>query len=185
MKTDNEKSISLSKCKARLGWLWLIGFVLIFILLIFQHTLGKYEYKTLIKVDENNWKVKNESNALEAWGLLISYVLPALSLIVGSWKAENFRKIKNRDVSRSLFKLFYSLSLFYLIAITMILLLSPFSRLPQIKLMRQSNVWLLAIQAVVGISLSTFYFIKKESAIKFFKSIVKFFKLKKKKKRRK
>lgn len=162
-KKRNRKQISMNDCRIYLTRLWIFIFMLIFFLLLAQHILGKYDYKVKVDVGKNKWEIKTESKAYEAWkwyGLLIG---PSLMLIISAWGFEisQRKKRKHKKVERSVYKFFRCLSFLYLLSISLVILLSPFSRYSQLELMKQFNVPLLILQGVIDISLGIFFVTRK------------------------
>jgi amino acid transporter len=165
MTRKKNKKICMSKCKTWLAWLWLIMFGFILLLLMGQHVLGKYDYKIRVEKENNIWEVKNKNKSVEAGKWLIISFIPLLSLIVAALAQDILRKKKkkrDRKVSRSTFRLFFFLSLLYLTVVSLVILVNPFSSHSQVELMKQSKVWLLPSQVVVGIGLGAFFIAKKD-----------------------
>ncbi len=163
--TRKIKKIYMSKCKVRLAWLWLIMFAFILLLLVGQHVFGKYDYKIRVEKEKNKWEIKNESKSIEAGKWFITSVIPSLLLIVSALGQDILRKKKkkkDRKVNRSTFRLFFFLSLFYLMVVSLVILVNPFSSHSQLELMKQSKVWLLPFQGLVVIGLGAFFIVKED-----------------------
>ena len=131
--------------KKNLATLWFVLVGLVFLLMFFQTLNGKFE-----------------KNVNEAWGWLFPTVLPTLSLIltVFVFDMRNTQK-QVVKVDRFYFRLVFSLSLFYMIIILLILLSQPFTGQPIITLMKDSNIYLGPIQAIISGAMGLF-FVKKE-----------------------
>lgn len=131
--------------KKNLATLWFVLVGLVFLLMFFQTLNGKFEQ------DVN-----------EAWGWLFPTVLPTLSLIltVFVFDMRNTQK-QVVKVDRFYFRLVFSLSLFYMIIILLILLSQPITGQPIIILMKVSNIYLGPIQAIITGAMGLF-FVKKE-----------------------
>lgn len=162
-KKGNRKQISMNDCRIYLTRLWVFMFIFIFLLLLAQHMFGKYDYKVKVDVAKNKWEIKTESKAYEAWKWYGPLVVPSVLLILTAWGFEisQRKKRKHKKVDRSVYKFFRCLSFLYLLSISLVILLSPFSRHSQLELMKQFNVPLLILQGVVGISLGIFFVTKK------------------------
>ncbi|MGD2087175.1 MAG: hypothetical protein PVH61_13410 [Candidatus Aminicenantes bacterium] len=159
------KKIYMSKCKVRLAWLWLIMFGFILLLLIGQHVFGKYDYKIRVEKEKNIWEIKNQSKSIEAGKWFIISVIPSFALIAAALAQDILRKKKkkrDRKVNRSTFRLFFFLSLFYLLVVSLVILVNPFSSHSQVELMRQSKVLLIPFQVVVGMGLGAFFIVKQD-----------------------
>lgn len=159
----NRKQISMNDCRIYLTRLWVFMFVLIFLLLLAQHILGKYNYKVKVDLGKNKWEIKTVSRAYEAWKWYGPLVVPSMLLMLTAWGIEisQEKKKKHKKVDRSVYKFFRCLCFLYLLSISLVILLSPFSRHSQLELMRQFKVPLLILQGVVGISLGIFFVTKK------------------------
>ncbi len=174
--------ISIGDCRFRLAKLWLTMFALILLLLIFQHVCGKYDYKVRTEVAEDQWELKTKSQAGKAWELFLPLILPSFTLMITALGYEIWRRSeknsRGRTVELRTFRIFFSLSLIYLIALCLVILLNPFSRHSQLELMRQYKAMLIPFQGVVDTSLGVFFTVKKET-------LKKLLSFKKKKRRRK
>jgi len=139
--------ISKAKCKKRLATVWLTGAGILFFLLLFQTFLGRYG-----------------DRADAAWGWLLPTIMPTLMLMVGVLVSDALRKsTASVQVDRFIFRLAFFLSVGYLIVVSLTLLLSPFSAIPQLQLMTLSNLWLGPFQGLVSAALGAF-FVNREAA---------------------
>jgi len=161
-----KKKITLGECKSKLAWLWLIMFGIILSLLIAQNIVGKYYYKSMIKDQYNEWQVISNNDAVQAWEWFVPLVIPALSLIVAAWRFDIWRKKTKRNRKKAIkpgeFRFFWGLSFLYLLTLSSVILLHPFSQLSQLELMKQSQVWLMPFQGVIITSLGGFFVIRGE-----------------------
>ncbi len=140
--------IAKSRCKRRLATVWLIGSGLLFFLLLFQTFLGRYG-----------------DDADAAWGWMLPTTMPTLMLIVGVLVSDALRKSSAAiKVDQFIFRLAFYLSIAYLAVVSMTLLLSPFSTIPQLELMTMSNLWLGPFQGLVSASLGAFFVNRELSA---------------------
>ncbi len=134
--------ISWEKSKRRLAVLWFTGAGLIFLVLFIQSITGRYG-----------------EDVSEAWAWFLPTIMPTLSLIIGVLVLDatgNGEKLQTVD--RFFFRLSFSLSLIYLVAVSLTILLKPFSPSSAIELMKQSNLWLGPFQGLVSGSLGAFFF---------------------------
>ncbi|QXD14192.1 hypothetical protein GQ464_012095 [Rhodocaloribacter litoris] len=130
-----------SRCQKRLAVLWFTGGGLIFLLLLLQTFLGRYG-----------------DQAREAWSWFLPTIMPTLSLIAGVIASDALgRSARAARVDPFTFRLAYALSVVYLAIVSLTLLLSPFSPLPQLELMRLSNLWLGPLQGLAGAVLGFFF----------------------------
>lgn len=163
--SGKKKQIYMSKCKVRLAWLWLIMVGFILLLLIGQHVFGKYDYKIRVQKERHIWEIKNQSKSIEAGKWFFTVVIPSLALIAAALAQDILRKKrkkKDRKVNRSTFRLFFFLSFLYLLVVSLVILVNPFSSHTQLELMKQSKAWLIPFQVVVGMGLGAFFIVKKD-----------------------
>jgi hypothetical protein len=133
--------ISWARCKRRLATLWFTGSGIIFLVILFQTFFGRFE-----------------DNVSEAWEWFLPTILPTLSLIISVFVVDTLgRGKKIRTVDKFMFRLTFSLSLLYLVVMSLTILMSPFSSLTPIELMKQSNLWLGPFQGLVSASLGAFF----------------------------
>lgn len=134
--------VAMMEAKKRLAVVWCVGGGLLFLLLLGQTILGHY-----------GDKVK------EAWAWLLPTIIPSLSMIVSGVVVSGplGKKLETKTVDRFAFKLAFSISLFYLVTVSFTILLSPFSQIPPLELMKLSNLWLGPFQGLVGAALAVFF----------------------------
>lgn len=133
--------ISMAKSKRRLATVWFGGSGFLFFLFLVQTVLGKYRESTD-----------------EAWGWLLGTFMPTLSLIIGVLVLDALGKgVMTRTVDRFMFRLTFSLSIGYLLAVALMILLSPFSPSLPLELMQQSSLWLSPLQGLVSAALGVFF----------------------------
>jgi cytochrome bd-type quinol oxidase subunit 2 len=131
--THSHDRISLDQSRSRLANLWFAGAGGVFVVLIIQSILGKYE-----------------GQLQEVWSWFVPTVVPTLALMLGVMGAAALKNEREKHtVKRSFFRLARTLSLFYLVVLMLIVLLEPFSATPGIKLYTLSNYWLTPIQGLV------------------------------------
>jgi hypothetical protein len=139
--------VSMARCKRRLGALWFGWSGLLFVLLTLQTVFGRYG-----------------SNADEAWGWLLPGLLPTLSVIISVLVMDALgQSLKVKSVDSYFFWLTFSLCTFYLMMVTLTILLQPFAPLDPLTLVKQSNLWLGPLQGLVSAALVAF-FTKRETA---------------------
>ncbi len=162
----SKKFIPMTTCKARLAALWLIGAAFIFALIFAQGILGKYDYKVRVEEAPNIWKVTVENRVNEAWNWFLPIVIPTLTLILSVWAFETLKNFigkkrketfRKKSVKKFMFRAAYGLSLTYLVAVSLVILLSPFSSHSQLALMEQSKIWLGSFEGLTGIALGAFF----------------------------
>ena len=123
----------------------------VFFLFILQSILGRYGERVE-----------------DAWAWLLPNILPTLSLIVGVLVMDAMAKsVERQTIDRFLANLAIWLSVLYLIAISLTVILSPwalvYAGVTPLDLMRTSQLWLGPFQGLVAASLGAF-FVTKEPA---------------------
>uniref|UniRef100_UPI004056889E hypothetical protein n=1 Tax=Candidatus Electrothrix sp. TaxID=2170559 RepID=UPI004056889E len=142
--------IPLANTKKQLTIIWFTGSGFLFALLLLQTILGKYG---------------TEINEIkDPWSLMLPTFMPTLSLIIGTLvvdatASKDSEKIVTVD--RFFFHLSRFLSIAYLSTVILTILLSPFSKLSLLELMKLSSLWLAPFQGLVTASLGAF-FVSKE-----------------------
>jgi len=136
-----ESGLPITFCKRRLATVWFGGAGIVFLLVLLQSLFGRYG-------DE----------VTQAWGWLLSSVMPTLSLIIGVLVLD---AVQRADVTRTidafLFRLTVWLSLAYLLAVFLVVVLTPFSDLGPIQLMTKLNVVLGPVQGLVAAAMGAFF----------------------------
>jgi hypothetical protein len=134
--------VSMTDSKKRLAVVWFIGGGTLFLLLLAQTMFGRY-----------GDKVK------EAWAWLLPTILPTLSLITSGIVISGpmGKSLETKTVDRFAFRLSLMLSIFYLVTVSLTFLLSPFSPVPPLELMKLSNLWLAPFQGLVSAALAAFF----------------------------
>jgi hypothetical protein len=88
--------------------------------------------------------------------------MPTLSLITGVMVMDTLGKgIKIKKVDRFIIRLTYAVSATYIFVVASTIFFQPFSTVPLLDLMKQSNLWLGPFQGLASASLAAF-FVKKE-----------------------
>lgn len=143
--------IPMHTSKKRLAMVWFMGAGILFVVLILQTIFGRYGDK-----------------AREAWSWLLPSILPTLSLIIGGVvissrisKGVETGVETEETIDQFAFQLSFFLSIAYLITVSLTIFLSPFSELPPLELMKQSNLWLAPFQGLVSAALGVFFVSKK------------------------
>jgi hypothetical protein len=93
----------------------------------------------------------------DAWGWLLSAVMPTLSLTVGSYFAAQKGSGGMKTVDSLAFWLAALFSVLYLCVVNGTLFYLPFSRTPPLATMNRTHLLLGALQGVVGTSLGVFF----------------------------
>ena len=134
--------ISMTKGKRRLAYLWFVGAGIIFAIILVQSIGGKYGERLE-----------------EAWGWALQTVVPTLSLMLSVFVIETQRKLQEEKwVKKFYYRLCFWFSFIYLFLVLLTIMIQPFVEMANIEWMKQSNIWLGAFQALVGISLGVFFF---------------------------
>lgn len=137
----NPESTALEAARNSLAKIWFIGSGFVFLLLVVQSILGKYE-----------------TSLQEVWAWFVPTVLPTLALMLGVIGAGALMQDQDkRKVKAFFFSLSKYLSLFYLLILSATILLEPFSNTPGIKLYNLSNYWLGPIQGLVVGAISVLF----------------------------
>jgi len=139
--------IPIANTKKQLAIIWFSGSGILFALLLLQTILGKYGAETK-----------------DAWGLMLPTFIPTLSLIIGVLVSDATGSQDSEEIAtvdRFFFRLSRFLSIAYLLTVILTILLSPFSTLSLLELMKLSNLWLAPFQGLVTASLGAF-FVSKE-----------------------
>ena len=137
-------TITLDLARHRLAIVWLGGTSIIIVILVLQSLLGKYS-----------------DNVQEAWGWLLPTVMPTLGLIItvlGYTALEP--RLSKAVVRRGFFTVSFSLSVLYIVLVSLTLLIQPFVGADgekAVQLMRMSNLWLGPIQGLVAAALGVLF----------------------------
>jgi hypothetical protein len=141
------RRLPMARCKQWLGGLWFSTAAILFLLVILQTIFGKYG-----------------ANAKDAWGWLLSQIMPTLSLIIGVLVIDALDKGPTTNgADRFLFRLTFGLSVFYLLMVLLPIIIQPFTELGPLELLTQSTLWLAPLQGLVSASLAAF-FVKREKS---------------------
>lgn len=141
--------VSMQKSKKYLAAIWFAGGGAVFLIVLGQSFLGHYG-----------------TDVEQVWGWLLPTIMPTLSLIIGVIVAD--AKDKNahkKTVDQFIYRLAFSLSLLYLLAVLLTILVQPISPIPPIELMKQSQLWLGPFQGLVSASIGVFFTRSEESTV--------------------
>jgi hypothetical protein len=145
-----DPTLSLDAVRARLSAVWLVGTGIVFVLLVVQSLLGRYEDKTQ-----------------EAWGWLLPTIMPTLGLIVTVLGYTALDPIFSQAVvRRSFFRVAIWLSVMYLLLILLTIGVQPFvarDANAAVELMRTSQLWLGPFQGLVASALGVLFVSKKDA----------------------
>ena len=135
--------MTVSKSKWILAVIWLAGAGLILTLMVGQSLFDVYGARTE-----------------DAWSWYLPTVMPSLSLLLGVLVAD-FRAGKATPESRRkpgpLLGLAIGVSVFYLLMVSLTLLVQPFLATPPLELMQRSNLWLGPLQGLAAATLGAFF----------------------------
>lgn len=132
---------SMHQCKRRLATLWFVGAGAIFFVVYLQMIFGRYGDKVG-----------------DVWSWVLPTILPTLSLAIGVLVMDALGKgAKVARIDQFLYRLTFSLSCAYLIAVLLLFLLQPLSEVPALQLMQQSNFWLGPFQGLVAAGMGAFF----------------------------
>lgn len=132
----------LRVCQRRLLTVWIVGSLPPFVAMFIQ-SLNDY--------------FKESNSNQEAWGWLLSALMPTLSLMVGSFIAMNTGKPEDKSVDSVVFWLAILFSLVFLSVVNGTIFYVPFSPTPALATMHRANLALGALQGVVGTCLGVFF----------------------------
>ena len=130
--------------------IWLTGTGIIFILVVVQSLLGRYEEKTQ-----------------EAWGWLLPTMMPTLGLIITVLGYTALDPTLSQGVvRRTFFRVAMWLSILYLVLILLTIAIQPFVARDAdaaLGLMRTSQLWLGPFQGLVASALGVLFVSKKDA----------------------
>jgi hypothetical protein len=145
-----DATLSLDTVRARLSAVWLGGAGIIFVLLVVQSLLGRYENKTQ-----------------DAWGWLLPTIMPTLGLIVTVLGYTALDPVFSQSiVRRNFFRVAIWLSVLYLLLILLTIAVQPFvarDANAAVELMHTSQLWLGPFQGLVASSLGVLFVSKKDA----------------------
>jgi hypothetical protein len=147
---ETREMLSLDKVRSRLAYLWLSLGSLIFLIMVIQSLLGKYEPDTQ-----------------NAWGWLLPTIMPTLGMIItvlGYTALEP--NASNSEVRKSFFGIAFYLSAAYLVLVLITLLIQPFVPAANpVQLMHTSNLWLGPFQGLVASALGVLFVSKQKKVV--------------------
>lgn len=131
-------NLTVQTAKKRLALIWFAGAALLF-LLVFGLSL-------------------NSPSAGAVWAWFLPTVMPNLSLIVGVWVADTRAgSMPDQPTDPFMYRLTAGLSAFYLLLITVLFLLHPYSVLGLTGWLQASQLWLSAVQGLASLAMGAFY----------------------------
>jgi hypothetical protein len=135
-----KKRMPLRTCQRRLVAVWLAGCAPAFLLLFVQSISGVYgEFVE------------------QAWGWFLPTIVPTLSVIVGGVAYQARRTPSKANVDGTAFSVSLILSIAYLALVLATLLLRPLSTATPLQFLATSNLWLVPIQGLAGLSIGAFF----------------------------
>lgn len=138
--------MTMRSAKWRLASIWFAGAGIVFLVLVGQSLRDYYEPRTQ-----------------DAWGWFLPTVMPTLSLLVAALVADyrgshSAGQDPSDPVDGRLFWLGAGMSLFYLLLVTLSILIQPFlSQTAPLELMQRSNLWLGPLQGLAVAALGFFF----------------------------
>lgn len=136
-----ELNIQVHLARKKIAKLWFAGCGIIFVLLLVQTVLGKYE-----GVEK------------AVWGWFLPTVMPTLLLMVGVFSAEAMQPTKSNLVADTfVFNLTRGICITYLCTVIFTILVEPFTPFDKYKLLELSNLWLGPLQGLAGICIGVFF----------------------------
>lgn len=142
--------VPLDSVRARLATIWLGGAGCVIIVVVLQSLLGRFGDKTP-----------------EAWGWLLSAIMPTLLLIVTVLGYTALvPEFPTSVVRRDFFRVAKALSIAYLALVALTVLIGPFAAgdgPSMVNLMHMSNLWLGPIQGLVASALGVLFVTKQSS----------------------
>lgn len=136
--------MELFEAKKKLAILWFLFSGGLFVLLLIQSFLGKYE-----------------DNANGAWSWFFPNVLPTLSLMISVFLFDLKKAKSNKTIDKFYFKISFWLSLGYFLTILATILIEPFSQKSIMEILKESNLYLGPFQGLVVASIG-FLFVRSE-----------------------
>lgn len=130
----------MQKYRLALAITWLTGGGLILLTMIIQTTLGHYG---------------EDSKA--AWDWLSPNLVPTMTLVLGITTLTKPGQTPERSDLRSLFMIAMGVSIFYLVALALPILLHPLVDSPSIEVLRTSTLWLGLLQGGASTVLGVFF----------------------------
>lgn len=134
-------TMQMSKCKRKLAALWFTGAGLLFFVILLQTIFGRYG-----------------DRSADAWSWFLPTIMPTLSLVIGVLVMDVLNKGNQiKEIDAFLFKLTFSISSAYLVAVFLLFILQPFTTISPFELMSQSNLWLGPFQGLVAAAMGAFF----------------------------
>jgi hypothetical protein len=132
--------IDLLAGQRRLVLIWLIGSSPVLVLMLFR-TLGS-----------------NAGGIERVWGWLLPTIMPTLSLVVGAYASTALTESEgHRTVDRLFFRIATSLSVAYLVIVTLAISLYPLSSPPAVLALERIGIVLGPVQGLVSACLGVFF----------------------------
>ncbi|SMO80034.1 hypothetical protein [Gracilimonas mengyeensis] len=133
--------ISKRKAIHRLAAAWTIGFALLFGLLLLQTLMGAYG-----------------DRSEEAWNWLLPTIMPTMLLIYGVLFSDLSGGVfETESVKKFLYRLTLWLSVFYLLIVSLHIIIPSLFSFPRLGTMSQSHIYMGPLQGLVGIAIGYFF----------------------------
>ena len=145
-----QKTAPLDDVRVQLTWLWMVGCAVPFFLLIGQSFMRVYEPKTQ-----------------DVWSWFLPNILPSLTVMISTLVLTASDAATGAAVVRKSFvSITRALSIAYLFAISLTILLQPIAATAdgqdRIALMKLSNLWLAPLQGLVSSAIGALFITKEK-----------------------
>ncbi len=138
-------TIGFEKARKKIATAWLLLSGLIFLIFVFWTFSGKFGDRSAV-----------------AWGWVLPNIMPTLSLIVGILVMDaKGTASAGKTIDRFIYRLAFSLSLFYLLLILMILIFHGKIDSPLFTIFDNSSLFLGPLQGLVSAAIGAFYYKKR------------------------
>jgi hypothetical protein len=146
-KVADTSRIPLDSAQTRIACIWLIGSGITALIVVIQSLLSHFGDETQ-----------------QAWEWLLPNIAPTSGMIIAALGYSAFNPLHAKtSVRRTFYYMSIWLSSFYLLLVLLTILIGPFTGIPDVVLMRTSNLWLGPIQALVASALSVLFASKQKN----------------------
>ena len=133
--------VATRECRKKLAVVWLLLGGFLMLLVITQSLMGKFG-----------------EDLRDVWSWFLPALLPTLSLIVSALVVDLSTGVgrASRKVDRFLYRLALWLSVVYLLIVAAPLLIQPILAVPNLELIKKTDLWLGPVQGLLGVVLGVF-----------------------------